>query len=85
MQRRSKPLLEYLPEGEAIAVNSTPSKMSRRTRERASVGSKWLLNFSMELGWPNYTEIRDAAEIVQLIPFSSDRKAMGAVVRHAHG
>jgi Ca2+-transporting ATPase len=74
---------------EAIAVNSTAFEDEERgTGERVFVGSKTetaLLKFAKELGWPNYKETRDAAEIIQMMPFSSDRKAMCAVVRHAHG
>lgn len=74
---------------EAIAVNSTAFEdVEQETGERVFVGSKTeaaLLNFAKELGWPNYKETRDAAEIIQMMPFSSDRKAMGAVIRHAHG
>ncbi|OAX36045.1 calcium-translocating P-type ATPase, partial [Rhizopogon vinicolor AM-OR11-026] len=74
---------------EAIAINSTAFEdVDKDTGERMFVGSKTetaLLNFARELGWPNYKETRDLAEIIQAIPFSSDRKAMGAVVRHAHG
>jgi Ca2+-transporting ATPase len=74
---------------EAIAVNSTAFEDDEKgTGERIFVGSKTetaLLNFAKELGWPNYKEARDAAEIIQMIPFSSDRKAMGVVVKRADG
>ena len=50
--------------------------------ERVFVGNK---NFAKELGWPNYKETRYAAQIIQIILFSSERKAMGAMVKLAHG
>jgi Ca2+-transporting ATPase len=37
------------------------------------------LNFAKELGWADYKEMRDAATVVQMIPFSSEQKTMGAV------
>jgi Ca2+-transporting ATPase len=74
---------------EAIAVNSTAFEDDEKdTGARVFVGSKTetaLLNFAKELGWPNYKETRDAAQIIQIMPFSSERKAMGAVVKLAHG
>jgi Ca2+-transporting ATPase len=42
------------------------------------------LNFVKKLWWANYKEMRDAT-VVQMITFSSERKAMGAVVKTAHG
>ncbi|KAF8899916.1 Ca-transporting ATPase [Gymnopilus junonius] len=71
---------------EAIAVNSTafqdedpedPSKV-------VFVGSKTetaLLQFARDLGWPDFKETRDAADVIQMIPFSSERKSMGVVVK----
>ncbi|EGN98945.1 hypothetical protein SERLA73DRAFT_90032 [Serpula lacrymans var. lacrymans S7.3] len=73
----------------AISVNSTAFEdEDPETGERAFVGSKTetaLLNFAKELGWPDYKKTRDAADIVQMIPFTSDRKAMGVVVRLGQG
>jgi len=74
---------------EAIAVSSTAFEdVEKDTGERVFVGSKtetaWL-NFAKELGWPNHKETRAAAQIIQIMPFSSERKAMGAVVKLAHG
>ncbi|KAG2147638.1 hypothetical protein DEU56DRAFT_730809 [Suillus clintonianus] len=83
----SRPLLDLF--NEAIAVNSTAFEdEEKETGERVFVGSKTetaLLNFAKELGWRDYKETRDAAEIVQMIPFSSDRKAMGVVVKLKQG
>jgi Ca2+-transporting ATPase len=52
------------------------------------VGSKaemTLLQFAMDLGWPDYKKTREAAQIVQLIPFSNKCKSMGVVVRPLDG
>jgi Ca2+-transporting ATPase len=74
---------------EAIAVNSTAFEDDEKdTGERVFVRSKMetaLLNFAKGLGWPNYKETRDAAQIIQIMPFSGEREAMGAVVKLAHG
>ncbi|KAG1781576.1 Ca-transporting ATPase [Suillus placidus] len=83
----SQPLLSLF--NAAIAVNSTAFEdVEKESGERVFVGSKTetaLLTFAKELGWADYKETRDAARIVQLIPFSSGRKAMGAVVKTEHG
>jgi len=52
------------------------------------VGSKTetaLLNLAKKLGWEQYKASRERAEIVQMIPFSSERKAMGVVVKLREG
>jgi len=65
---------------EAIAVNSTTFEDDEKdTGERVFVGSKTetaLLNFGKELGRPSYKETRDASQVIQIISFSSERKAM---------
>ncbi|KAI8980025.1 calcium-translocating P-type ATPase [Trametes punicea] len=74
---------------EAIAINSTAFEDAEpETGKRVFVGSKTetaLLKFAKENGWPDYKATRDAADIVQMIPFSSERKAMGVVVRLPRG
>ncbi|KAF7374979.1 Calcium-transporting ATPase [Mycena sanguinolenta] len=69
----------------AIAVNSTAFQdKSPDTGELVFVGSKTetaLLQFAHDLEWPDFKATRDAAAVVQMIPFSSERKAMGVVVR----
>ncbi|KAH7919721.1 Ca-transporting ATPase [Leucogyrophana mollusca] len=73
----------------AISVNSTAFEDDDpETGERTFVGSKTetaLLKFAQELGWSDYKKTRDAADIIQMIPFSSERKAMGVVVRLGEG
>ncbi|KAF8071684.1 calcium-transporting ATPase [Lyophyllum atratum] len=74
---------------EAIAVNSTAFEdKDPESGEIVFVGSKTetaLLQFAKELGWKSFRETRDQAEIVQMIPFSSERKAMGVVVKNKSG
>ncbi len=73
----------------AIAINSTAFEdLDPESGLPVFVGSKTetaLLGFAKELGWPNYKDTRDSASITQMIPFSSDRKSMGCVVRLADG
>jgi len=74
---------------EAIAINSTAFEDNNpETGELEFVGSKTetaLLRFAKDLKWAPYQQTRQAAEIVQMIPFSSERKAMGVVVRTPSG
>ncbi|KEP46359.1 calcium-transporting ATPase, partial [Rhizoctonia solani 123E] len=44
-----------------------------------------LLRFAKDLKWAPYQQTRSGADIVQMIPFSSERKAMGVVVRTPTG
>ncbi|KAK0222080.1 Ca-transporting ATPase [Armillaria fumosa] len=70
---------------EAIAVNSTAFQdVDAESGETIFVGSKTetaLLKFAQELGWADFKKTRDSSDIVQMIPFSSERKAMGVVVK----
>lgn len=74
---------------EAISVNSTAFEdFDKESNETVFVGSKTetaLLKFAKQNEWRNFKEVRDAAEpnIVQMVPFSSARKAMGVVVKIA--
>ncbi|KAI0033537.1 hypothetical protein K488DRAFT_47461, partial [Vararia minispora EC-137] len=74
---------------DAIAVNSTAFEDDdAATGARVFVGSKTetaLLKMAKELGWPDYKRTRDAARALQVIPFSSERKAMGVVVARRQG
>ena len=74
---------------EAVCVNSTAFEdTDEKSGERVFVGSKTetaLLKFAKELGWTEYHIARQNAEIVQMIPFSSERKAMGVVVKVRDG
>ncbi|KAF8511511.1 calcium-translocating P-type ATPase [Gautieria morchelliformis] len=72
---------------EAIAINSTAFEdPNPETGKVEFVGSKTeaaLLRLALDLGWENYKQTRERAEVIQMIPFSSERKAMGVVVRVA--
>ncbi|THV03183.1 Ca-transporting ATPase [Dendrothele bispora CBS 962.96] len=78
---------------ESIAVNSTAFEdKDPMTGEVVFVGSKTetaLLKFAEELGWRNYRETREELgsddRVVQMLPFSSERKAMGVVIRMSDG
>lgn len=69
----------------AIAANSTAFEdKDPDSGDLVFVGSKTetaLLRFAKELGWNDYRSEREHAEVVQVIPFSSERKAMGVVVK----
>jgi Ca2+-transporting ATPase len=73
----------------SIAVNSTAFEtVDPESGATVFTGSQMeaaLLRFAKSLGWANYRDTRDAATIIQMIPFSSDRKAMGCVVRLPDG
>lgn len=73
----------------AIALNTTAFEdVDPATDQKVFIGSNTevaLLNFVKELSWPSHKEIRDAANVVQMFPFSSDRKAMGVVVKLENG
>ena len=72
---------------EAIAVNSTAFQdVDRVTGKVEFVGSTTeaaLLRLAQDLGWENYKYIRERAQIVQMVPFSSERKAMAIIIRLA--
>ncbi|CAE6427411.1 unnamed protein product [Rhizoctonia solani] len=74
---------------EALAINSTAFEdKNHETGELEFVGSKTetaLLRFAKDLKWAPYQQTRGKADIVQMIPFSSERKAMGVVVRIPSG
>jgi P-type Ca2+ transporter type 2C len=75
--------------GTAIAVNSTAFEdINPQIGQPVFIGSKTdtaLLKFAKELGWADYKKTRDAAAVVQMIPFSSERKAMGIVAKLVDG
>ncbi|GJJ08344.1 hypothetical protein Clacol_002555 [Clathrus columnatus] len=70
---------------EAIAVNSTAFEdTDHETGKMEFVGSKTesaLLRMAQDLNWQDYKQTRDSADILQLFPFSSERKAMAVIVR----
>ncbi|GAA6028517.1 hypothetical protein JCM8097_007260 [Rhodosporidiobolus ruineniae] len=70
---------------ESIVINSTAFEgTDEHGAEGGFVGSKTetaLMSFAQKQGWPHYKAVRDSAEVVQMVPFSSERKCMGVVVR----
>lgn len=73
---------------EAIALNSTAfeDKNPDGSGGTVFVGNKTesaLLVFARDLNWGDYMVIRErsADRVVQMVPFSSERKAMGMVIR----
>lgn len=73
---------------DAIAINSTAFEdKDPDSGDLVFVGSKTetaLLRFAKDLGWGDYKKTRESAIIVQMIPFSSERKAMGVAVKISH-
>jgi Ca2+-transporting ATPase len=73
----------------SIAINSTTFEdVDSESGDMVFIGSKTetvLLKFAKDLGWANYKDIRNAADIVLMIPFSSERKSMGCVVQLPNG
>ena len=72
---------------DAICINSTAFEDIDSSGNLEFVGSKTeraLLRFAKDLGWPDYKKTRESAHIVQMMPFNSERKAMGVAVKSAH-
>lgn len=74
---------------DGIAINSTAFREGEdHSGAPVFVGSKTetaLLKFAHELQWGDFREARDSADIIQMLPFSSERKAMGVVVKLPDG
>ena len=74
---------------EAIAINSTAFEdTDPASGERIFVGSKTetaLLQFAKNLLWPDFASTRRNADIIQMFPFSSERKSMGVVIKRPGG
>jgi Ca2+-transporting ATPase len=68
----------------SIAVNSTAFEdMDPISQKQVFIGNKTecaLLDFARSLDWTPYKKVRDQVKVVQMIPFSSQRKSMGVVV-----
>ncbi|KAI5476993.1 Ca2+-transporting ATPase [Pseudohyphozyma bogoriensis] len=78
----SSPLRRLL--NDSIAINSTAFEGEDEHGTLGGfVGSKTetaLLSFAKAQEWEDYKATRDGAKVVQMIPFSSERKAMGVVI-----
>jgi len=75
---------------EAIAINSTAFEDAdpENIGNKILVGSKTetaLIQFARNLNWPDFTHVRHNAEVVQMFPFSSERKSMGVVIKRPTG
>jgi len=74
---------------EVIAVNSTAFEdVDPESGEVVFVGSKMemaLLIFAKELDWVDFRRMRDHADIMQMIPFSSEWKSMGVAIQKESG
>lgn len=83
----SAPLKKLL--NDSIAINSTAFEGEDEHGNKGGfVGSKTetaLLSFAKNEEWDDYKTTRESAKIVQMIPFSSERKAMGVVVKLGEG
>ena len=73
----------------SIVVNSTAFEdEDPATGKMTLVGSKTetaLLSFAKESRWTDFRKVWNDTEVVQMVPFSSERKAMGVVVKVDHG
>ncbi|KAI8818278.1 uncharacterized protein EV422DRAFT_176948 [Fimicolochytrium jonesii] len=84
MYNERKELLQFMTLG--VNINSTASEGKNKDGETVFNGSKTeiaLLNLTKGLGFP-YQPDRDNTKVVDLQPFSSERKRMSAVIELAH-
>ncbi|GAA5899368.1 hypothetical protein JCM5296_002277 [Sporobolomyces johnsonii] len=86
--RHVSPALQQLL-NDSIVINSTAFEgTDEHGAEGGFVGSKTetaLMTFAQAQGWPHYKAVREGAKVVQMVPFSSERKCMGVVVELPHG
>ncbi|WRT66112.1 calcium-translocating P-type ATPase, PMCA-type [Kwoniella shivajii] len=69
---------------EAICINSSAFEDKDEEGNLGFVGSKTetaLMKFAKASGWADWRKTREAYPVVQMIPFSSELKAMGVVVK----
>ncbi|KAK3843651.1 MAG: PMCA-type calcium-translocating P-type ATPase [Linnemannia gamsii] len=69
---------------EAIAVNSSAFESEDDKGNLSFIGSKTevaMLDFSKKIGGADYRQLREAAPVVHLYPFSSERKSMATIVQ----
>ena len=73
---------------EQVRAASGNARKKGEEPKKIFVGSKTeaaLLKFAKDNGWEDYAKVRSEAEVLQMIPFSSARKAMGIVVKREDG
>ncbi|KAF9177096.1 hypothetical protein BGZ50_009207, partial [Haplosporangium sp. Z 11] len=71
---------------ETIAINSSAFESEDDKGNLSFIGSKTevaLLDFSKKIGGPDCRQLREAAPVVHLYPFSSERKSMATIVQIA--
>ncbi|KAL4401455.1 plasma membrane calcium transporter [Malassezia pachydermatis] len=64
------------------------SVLEKASKGEIFIGSKTesaLLSLVRRLDWAQYDQVRTSASVVQVIPFSSKRKAMGVVIKNDDG
>ncbi|KAI8989363.1 PMCA-type calcium-translocating P-type ATPase [Pilobolus umbonatus] len=72
---------------QAISVNSNAFEGKDENGNPCFIGNKTetaLLQFCMGIGSEHYEKLRNEYPVVQLLPFSSDRKAMASIIRIPH-
>lgn len=74
---------------DSISINSTAFEgIDEEGILGGFVGSKTetaLLSFAKGRDWTNYKLVREGAKVIQMIPFSSERKSMGVVIELPNG
>ncbi|RCH85954.1 hypothetical protein CU097_006847, partial [Rhizopus azygosporus] len=81
-QKLPTPVIQLV--NEAISINSTAFESTDEQGNPSFVGNKTetaLLQFAKNLGSDNFQDVRQRWPVIQLFPFSSERKAMATVVR----
>ncbi|BGP49580.1 plasma membrane calcium [Rhodotorula kratochvilovae] len=70
---------------DSVVINSTAFEgTDEHGAEGGFVGSKTetaLMGWAQAQGWAHWKATREGADVVQMVPFSSERKCMGVVVR----
>jgi Ca2+-transporting ATPase len=84
-EKVAKPVLSLLHQ--SIATNTTAFEGTDENGSPCFIGNKTetaLLAFSKNLGAEDYNTLRDRWNVEQVLPFSSERKAMATVIKIPH-
>ncbi|KAI8647717.1 PMCA-type calcium-translocating P-type ATPase [Parasitella parasitica] len=79
------PIIRLISQG--VSVNSTAFESTAENGEKQFVGNKTetaLLQFARNIGSENFETLRTAWPVEQVLPFSSERKAMATIIRIPH-
>jgi len=82
------PELAKLSHAAITVISTTFEDLDPETGAAVFIRSKTdtaLLKFARELGWTDVKHPREATNILQMIPFSSDRRSVGCVVKLPNG